>query len=85
VSLPGPYGEGAGSNRIRVPDGKICLNDKGELAVTKFAVEPVCVTGHKSWIEGKSANEVATGLVLAWSSGAIQHRYGLGPTTLPQR
>jgi hypothetical protein len=24
-----------------VPDGKICLNSKGELAVTKFAVEPV--------------------------------------------
>lgn len=23
------------------PDGKICLNDTGELAVTKFAVEPV--------------------------------------------
>ena len=24
-----------------VPDNKICLNDFGELAVTKFAVEPV--------------------------------------------
>lgn len=24
-----------------VPDKKICLNDLGELAVTKFAVEPV--------------------------------------------
>ncbi|KAH7228651.1 GTP cyclohydrolase N terminal-domain-containing protein [Fusarium oxysporum] len=24
-----------------VPDGKVCLNDQGELAVTKFAVEPV--------------------------------------------
>ncbi|KAH7152545.1 GTP cyclohydrolase N terminal-domain-containing protein [Dactylonectria estremocensis] len=23
-----------------VPDGKVCLNDRGELAVTKFAVEP---------------------------------------------
>ena len=23
-----------------VPDGKICLNETGELAVTKFAVEP---------------------------------------------
>ena len=23
------------------PDGKICINDAGELAVTKFAVEPV--------------------------------------------
>lgn len=26
--------------RLR-PDGRICLNDTGELAVTKFAVEPV--------------------------------------------
>lgn len=25
----------------RVPDGNICLNESGELAVTKFAVEPV--------------------------------------------
>lgn len=24
-----------------IPDKKICLNDSGELAVTKFAVEPV--------------------------------------------
>src|SRR5438132_659502 len=24
-----------------VPDGKVCLNSQGELAVTKFAVEPV--------------------------------------------
>ncbi|EEU44602.1 uncharacterized protein NECHADRAFT_105227 [Fusarium vanettenii 77-13-4] len=24
-----------------IPDGKVCLNDQGELAVTKFAVEPV--------------------------------------------
>lgn len=28
--------------RHRVPDGKVCLNEFGELAVTKFAVEPVC-------------------------------------------
>lgn len=27
--------------RFSVPDGKICVNDMGELAVTKFAVEPV--------------------------------------------
>ena len=24
-----------------IPDGKICINQQGELAVTKFAVEPV--------------------------------------------
>lgn len=28
------------NNRL-IPDGKICLNETGELAVTKFAVEPV--------------------------------------------
>lgn len=27
-----------------MPDGKVCINELGELAVTKFAVEPVC--GH---------------------------------------
>ncbi|EHL01689.1 putative Uracil-regulated protein 1 [Glarea lozoyensis 74030] len=26
---------------LTVPDGKVCLNESGELAVTKFAVEPV--------------------------------------------
>lgn len=26
---------------VSVPDGKVCLNQEGELAVTKFAVEPV--------------------------------------------
>lgn len=26
---------------VSVPDGKVCLNKLGELAVTKFAVEPV--------------------------------------------
>lgn len=30
------------ANEESVPDGKICINDEGELAVTKFAVEPVC-------------------------------------------
>ncbi|EPE09677.1 gtp cyclohydrolase ii [Ophiostoma piceae UAMH 11346] len=32
--------ESVRSGRL-VPDGKVCLNSKGELAVTKFAVEPV--------------------------------------------
>jgi hypothetical protein len=32
--------ESVRSGRL-VPDGKICLNASGELAVTKFAVEPV--------------------------------------------
>lgn len=32
----------------RVPDGKVCLNESGELAVTKFAVEPVsCCFGRQ--------------------------------------
>ncbi|KAH8174254.1 GTP cyclohydrolase II domain-containing protein [Sarocladium implicatum] len=32
--------ESVRSGRL-VPDGKVCLNEQGELAVTKFAVEPV--------------------------------------------
>lgn len=32
--------ESVRSGRL-VPDGKICMNDSGELAVAKFAVEPV--------------------------------------------
>ena len=32
----------------RVPDGKVCLNDSGELSVTKFAVEPVRVLSNKA-------------------------------------
>lgn len=32
--------ESVRSGRLR-PDGKVCLNGRGELAVTKFAVEPV--------------------------------------------
>ncbi len=32
--------ESVKSGRL-VPDGKVCINETGELAVTKFAVEPV--------------------------------------------
>jgi hypothetical protein len=32
--------ESVKSGRL-VPDGKVCLNNLGELSVTKFAVEPV--------------------------------------------
>ena len=32
--------ESVRSGRL-IPDGKVCLNETGELAVTKFAVEPV--------------------------------------------
>ena len=32
--------QSVGKGRL-IPDGKICLNESGELAVTKFAVEPV--------------------------------------------
>ncbi|PHH62770.1 hypothetical protein CDD82_1967 [Ophiocordyceps australis] len=36
-----PELEGSVKNGRLVPDGKVCLNELGELAVTKFAVEPV--------------------------------------------
>jgi hypothetical protein len=32
--------ESVKSGRLK-PDGKVCINDLGELSVTKFAVEPV--------------------------------------------
>ena len=38
-----------------VPDGKICLNSSGELAVTKFAVEP-------AWYLPGVANRFGIGL-----------------------
>lgn len=34
------YGRFTDNGLNSVPDGKICKNDSGELAVTKFAVEP---------------------------------------------
>ena len=36
-----PELEQSAKNKRISPDGKICLNESGELAVTKFAVEPV--------------------------------------------
>lgn len=33
-----------------VPDGNVCLNQLGELAVTKFAVEPVSTRWSKTGI-----------------------------------
>ena len=36
-----PLSKRGQANSTRVPDGKVCLNETGELAVTKFAVEPV--------------------------------------------
>lgn len=37
---PNLYGPFTDNELNSVPDGKICKNDSGELAVTKFAVEP---------------------------------------------
>lgn len=39
MKLP-ELGDSVRAGRLK-PDGKICLNESGELAVTKFAVEPV--------------------------------------------
>jgi hypothetical protein len=33
---------------LSIPDGKVCLNETGELAVTKFAVEPVSLPSEVS-------------------------------------
>lgn len=45
-----------------VPDGKICLNSTGELAVTKFAVEPVW------WLPGVAERFGIGGFMLATRS-----------------
>ena len=39
--LPSPKRKCRKPDKQQIPDGKICLNDTGELNVTKFAVEPV--------------------------------------------
>lgn len=54
-----------------VPDGKVCLNEKGELAVTKFAVEPVrtvavLIAAHMLTVSG---------LVSAGSCREVRHWY----------
>jgi hypothetical protein len=49
-----------------IPDGKICLNQSGELAVTKFAVEPV-------WYLPGVAERFGIGISLA--SGLTLRRY----------
>lgn len=54
-------------DRRIVPDGKICLNDSGELAVTKFAVEPV-------WYLPGVAERFGIGMTLLQAS-ETQHRY----------
>lgn len=42
IPFPQPFPEVASYlPTTSVPDGKVCLNEQGELAVTKFAVEPV--------------------------------------------
>jgi len=49
-----------------VPDGKVCLNDSGELAVTKFAVEPV---SHLFLVDLPS--KLTIGLVPPWGGQEI--------------
>lgn len=52
----------------RVPDGKICLNDSGELAVTKFAVEPV-------WYLPGVAERFGIGMYSCNEEGALMSQY----------
>lgn len=55
----------------RTPDGKVCLNESGELAVTKFAVEPVRVLPpHLT-----SANPF---LLQVWYLPGVAERFGIG-------
>lgn len=54
----------------RVPDGKVCLNDSGELAVTKFAVEPV---------SSHSQHHVQSLIqIKVWYLPGVAERFGIG-------
>lgn len=64
--------ESVRSGRL-VPDGKICLNESGELAVTKFAVEPVW------YLPG-----VAERFGIGSPSGAVGESYSIHQTNLHQ-
>ena len=53
-----------------MPDGKVCLNELGELAVTKFAVEPV------SYRSG-DRNDVLI-CIQVWYLPGVAERFGIG-------
>ncbi|OAA45198.1 GTP cyclohydrolase [Beauveria brongniartii RCEF 3172] len=57
-----------------VPDGKVCLNKQGELAVTKFAVEPVR-TATVSYDRGLNFLQV-------WYLPGVAERFGIGGLTV---
>ncbi|KAM3479309.1 hypothetical protein MY5147_001790 [Beauveria neobassiana] len=57
-----------------VPDGKVCLNKQGELAVTKFAVEPVR-TATVSFGRGLNFLQV-------WYLPGVAERFGIDEATL---
>lgn len=58
----------------RIPDGKVCLNQLGELAVTKFAVEPVSAIKLMSFYHLFDV-DLATGMVSSGSCRTIRHWY----------
>lgn len=61
------------SNKLqRVPDGKVCLNQSGELAVTKVAVEPVSPI--ETSPPAAKVTNCLEGLVSAGRGGKIRHR-----------
>ncbi|KAM3501556.1 hypothetical protein MY10362_005466 [Beauveria mimosiformis] len=57
-----------------VPDGQVCLNKQGELAVTKFAVEPVR-TATVSFDRGLN-------FVQVWYLPGVAERFGIDEATL---
>ena len=54
-----------------VPDGKVCLNSSGELAVTKFAVEPVSTSLLVS-------ETYLIGVGKVWYLPGVAERFGIG-------
>ncbi len=58
----------------RVPDGKVCLNEMGELAVTKFAVEPVRARKQSPTSSAITQRCFRFGIYLAWLRDLVSVR-----------
>lgn len=72
--------ESVRSGRL-VPDGKICLNESGELAVTKFAVEPVWYlpgVAERFGIGTFQSSQTLVGWLLwLWRTNSVTHQCGI--------
>lgn len=61
---------------LSVPDGKICLNEQGELAVTKFAVEPVI--SNDRVVSTQRCDWADESQMQVWYLPGVAERFGIG-------